>query len=75
MTEGGCRRSVAGTWAASAAVTIFLAISGCDAMHAAEQDAHDECAKQGKHAVIVARQKHENDLVRTQDERGAYAQF
>jgi len=29
----------------------------------AEEDAHDECAKQGKHAVIVDRQKHDSGLV------------
>jgi membrane-associated protease RseP (regulator of RpoE activity) len=63
MADGGCRRSGAGASTAIATLTIFLSASGCDAMRAAEESAHDECAKQGKHAVIVDRQKHDSGLV------------
>ena len=63
MTESGCRRAAAGASTAIAALAILLSASGCNAMRTAEEDAHDACAKQGKHAVIVDRQKHDSGFV------------
>ena len=65
MVEGGCPRGGAGAAAALAALTILLATSGCDAMRHAEESAHEQCARQGKQAVILDRQKNADGLVST----------
>ena len=65
MAEGGGQRSGAGAAAALTAFALLLLAGGCDAMRHAEESAHEECAKQGKPAVILARQKHDDGLVST----------